>query len=72
MIEKLKILNNKLKEASIGSESELRKYLLIEKILEEENSFLKMDIEVAYALLRDLKIPEEKIKELYLELISIQ
>ena len=30
-----------------------------------------MNIEYAYAILRDLKIPEDKIKEVYFELISI-
>ena len=47
------------------------KYELIKKILNEKDCFLKMNIEYAYAILRDLKIPEDQIRNVYLELISI-
>ena len=30
-----------------------------------------MDIEIAYSILRDLKIPEDSIREVYTELIDI-
>ncbi len=71
MIEKLKIINEKYIEEYKENSHELKKYELIKKILNEKDCFLKMNIEYAYAILRDLKIPEDKIKEVYLELISI-
>lgn len=71
MIEKLKNINEKYIEEYKENPHELKKYELIKKILNEKNCFLKMNIEYAYAILRDLKIPEDKIKEVYFELISI-
>lgn len=71
MIEKLKIINEKHIEEYKENSHELKKYELIKKILNEKDCFLKMNIEYAYAILRDLNIPEDKIKEVYLELISI-
>lgn len=71
MIEKLKNINEKYIEEYKENPHELKKYELIKKILNEKDCFLKMNIEYAYAILRDLKIPEDKIKEVYFELISI-
>lgn len=71
MIEELKIINEKYIEEYKENPHELKKYELIKKILNEKDCFLKMNIEYAYAILRDLNIPEDKIKEVYLELISI-
>lgn len=71
MIEKLKIINEKYIEEYKENPHELKKYELIKKILNVKDCFLKMNIEYAYAILRDLKIPEDKIKEVYFELISI-
>jgi len=72
MKDKLKDINKKLIELNKENEIELKKYTFIEKILEEKNCFLKMNIETAYAILRDLKIPEENIKAVYLELIDVE
>ncbi len=71
MIEKLKVINDKYLEMYKENPDKLKKYQLIGKILNEKDCFLKMNIEYAYAILRDLKIPEDKIKEVYLQLISI-
>ena len=71
MIEKLKIINEKYIEEYKENPHELKKYEIIKKILDEKDCFLKTNIEYAYAILRDLNIPEDKIKEVYLELISI-
>lgn len=71
MIEELKNINEKYIEEYKENPHELKKYELIKIILNEKNCFLKMNIEYAYAILRDLKIPEDKIKEVYFELISI-
>lgn len=71
MIEELKNINEKYIEEYKENPKELKKYELIKKILNEKDCFLKMNIEYAYAILRDLNIPEDKIKEVYLQLISI-
>lgn len=51
-------------------EEKKNKHLLIKKILEDKKCFLKMDIETSYAILRELNIPEEKLKEIYSQLIN--
>lgn len=69
MIEKLKSINEKLIKLNKNNDEELKKQLLIKKILEEKDCFLKISIEDAYSILRDLKIPEEDLKKIYMELI---
>ena len=71
MIEELKNINEKYIEEYKENPHELKKYELIKKILNEKDCFFKMNIEYAYAILRDLNIPEDKIKEVYLQLIII-
>lgn len=46
------------------------KYLIIKKILNTKNAFINMSIEDAYAILRDLSVPEEDLKNVYMELID--
>lgn len=69
MIEKLKSINKKLIDLNKNNDEELKKQLLIKKILEEKDCFLKVSIEDAYSILRDLKISEEDLKKVYIELI---
>lgn len=69
MIEKLKSINKKLIDLNKNNDKELKKQLLIKKILEEKDCFLKISIEDAYSILRDLKISEEDLKKVYIELI---
>lgn len=69
MIDVLKLRVNKLIEENKDNKEKLEKYKLIKKILNKENCFLNMNIEYAYAILRDLGVPEEKLKDVYLELI---
>lgn len=69
MITKLQEINKRLITLSRNDAKMLEKQLLIQKILAEENCFLKMDVETAYAILRDLQIPEEELKAIYLQLI---
>ncbi len=45
-------------------------YLLIKKILNTDNAFLKMNIETSYSILRDLGIEERDLRRTYLELIE--
>ena len=69
MIDVLKLRVNKLIEENKDNKEKHEKYKLIKEILNKENCFLNMNIEYAYAILRDLCVPEEKLKDVYLELI---
>ncbi len=69
MIDKLIDVNKSI-ISSLSNEEAIRKRLLIEDILKSEKPFLNMDIETAYALLRDLLIKEEDIEKVYLYLIN--
>ncbi|MBQ6498001.1 MAG: hypothetical protein IJI58_04745 [Bacilli bacterium] len=69
MLEKLIEINNNIINQTTN-EKEKEKHLLIKKILEDKNCFLKMDIETSYALLRELNIPDKNIKNTYLNLID--
>lgn len=66
MLEKLREINNKLLELNPTS----KKQQLIKKLLQNKDCFLKINIKDAYSILDDLKIPNEKKKEVYLELIK--
>ncbi len=72
MIERLRLLNNKLIELNMNNEENLKKYKLIQKILSDDKCFLKMEIEYAYSILRDLGIAETDLKKIYMELIDIK
>lgn len=72
MIYKLKEINDKLIKMNQNNAQELKKYQLIRQILEEKNSFLHMNIEYAYAILRDLQIPENELKNVYMQLIDFK
>lgn len=71
MKEKLIELNNKILELNNGNDT-YEKHVLIKKILSEKNCFLKMSIEQSYAILRDLGINENELKDVYLQLINIE
>ena len=69
MIDVLKVRVNKLIEENKDNKEILEKYKLIKEILNKDDCFLNMNIKFAYAILRDLGVPEEKLKSVYLELI---
>ena len=69
MINLLKQINEKLINIYYGDLKNLRKQKLIQKILSDSECFLKIDVNVAYQILRDLKIKEEEIPRVYLMLI---
>jgi len=71
MIEKLKMITEKYIEVNKENPDELKKYKLIKEILEQKDCFLNMNIEYAYSILRDLQIPEDEIKNIYIKLIEI-
>ena len=70
MIEELKRINERLLLENDNNIKEKEKHLIIKKILNKEKAFLKMNIEYAYGILRDLNVPEESIKNIYFQLLD--
>ena len=70
MIEELIKINERLLLENDNNIKEKEKYLIIKKILNKEKAFLKMNIEYAYGILRDLNVPEENIKNIYFQLLD--
>ena len=70
MIEKLRENNNKLIKLNSDDEKKLKKHKIIQKILNDDKCFFKMEIEYAYSILRDLGINEKDLKQVYMELIN--
>ena len=71
MVEKLRELNEKLINNYQDDSVNLEKQKLIKEILNEDKFIFKIDIETAYAILRDLTINEEDLEKVYSELIDI-
>ena len=71
MVEKLRELNEKLINNYQDDPVNLEKQKLIKEILNEDKFIFKIDIETAYAILRDLTIKEEDLEKVYSELIDI-
>lgn len=69
MIEKLKIITEKYISVNKNNPRELKKFELIQRILNTKDCFMHMSIEQAYGILRDLEIPENEIKNVYVQLI---
>ena len=69
MIDKLKIITEKHIEANKDNPENLKKYKLIKEILNQKDCLLNMSIEYAYSILRDIKIPESELKNVYSQLI---
>ena len=47
-----------------------QKYALINAIMMNKRCFFEIPMETSYSILKDLEVPEETIKDVYLELIS--
>ena len=71
MLDKLIIINDYMLEQAKDEEKK-KKHLLIKKILNDKECFLKMNIETSYAILRELNISEENLKDTYSDLIDIR
>ena len=72
MIEQLKKKVDNLLITNQSNPKEFKKYQIIKQILNKKNCFLNMDIEYAYAILKDLHIPNEDIKKVYMQLIDMK
>ena len=71
MLDKLIEINDLKLKTNLDNEKYQKKHLIIKEILSDKNCFLKMNIEYAYAILRDLEIKEEDLKEVYCQLIDV-
>ncbi len=69
MIDKLRKINNDLLFHA-KTEEEKRIYEIIKNILKDDSCFLKMNMDDAYGILRDLKIKEDEIDNMYILLMS--
>ena len=68
MLENLREQNNKLILKYQNNKKKLDKQLLISNILNNNECFFKLKVEVAYNILKDLEI--ENYKECYKKLVS--
>ena len=71
MIERLKKINKELIIKYKNNPNDLKVQLLIKNILDEDNCFLKMNINTAYAILKDLEIDDNRIDDIYSVLINL-
>ena len=69
MLEKLIEINNSIINQTNDNQKR-EKHLLIKKILNDKQCFLKMNIETSFAILRELNIPEKDLKDIYSTLIN--
>lgn len=70
MIDDLKIITENNIKKYKSNQEKLKKYELIKQILNKDDCFMNMSIEYAYSILRDLQIPENDIKNVYIQLIN--
>lgn len=63
------IRNNEILKSNLN-EKELKKHLLIKKLLEDNMCFFKIKITTAFKLLKDLKISDDDLNRVYKELIN--
>ena len=71
-MDKLDLLRKKTDELlqNSNNEKDNKKYEIIKKILKDDDCFLNIDIEHAYAIPRDLGINEESVRDYYSSLIA--
>lgn len=70
MLNKLRDINDKLINYYKDNNIEHKKQLKIKSILLDDTCFQNIKIEVAYSILRDLKIEEKDLKAVYMQLIT--
>lgn len=69
MIEELRKIVDNFINVYGNNPKELEKYKIIKALLNENDLFSKIDIDYAYSILRDLQIPEEELRNVYLKLL---
>lgn len=70
MLNRLRDINDKLINYYKDNNIECEKQLKIKNILLDDTCFQNIKIEVAYSILRDLKIEEKYLKAVYGQLIT--
>ena len=70
MIDYLKSITDKFISIYEDNPNELKKYKIIKELLNKKDIFLNIDIDYAYSILRDLKIPEQELRNVYVKLVS--
>ena len=70
MLNRLRDINDKLINYYKDNNIECEKQLKIKNILLDDTCFQNIKIEVAYSILRDLKIEEKDLKAVYEQLIT--
>lgn len=73
MIEELRKKNEELLKKYRGKlemTQEHTRQMIIEELLKDKNVFKNLEIEIAYAILKDLDIKEEMLDSVYLNLIK--
>lgn len=70
ILEKLRQLNENKIVLNEDDKKELKRQKEIQKMLEDDKCFFKMNIEQSYNVLRDLGIEEGALRAIYLELIN--
>lgn len=66
----IKLLDKLRNQARLLTKVNNEKYSLILGILENDDCFFEISMEEALSILRDLKVKEEDIIKVYLELVS--
>ena len=69
MIEELKKIADRFIKIYSDNPIELEKYIVIKELLNKKDLFSSIDIDYAYSILRDLQIPEEELKKVYIDLL---
>lgn len=72
MINSLKLINENNIINNQNNPQELKKYLLIKDILNQDDCFNNMPIEYAYSILKDLGIKDDELQKTYINLIEIK
>jgi len=60
-----------LKEKKVTSKEDKEKVDILKEILKQDDAFFNLTFSAAIGILKFLEIPEEKLKETYLNLISL-
>lgn len=71
MLKELNKINDSMLELNKNDANYQRRHMIIKKILSDENCFFKMNIEYAYAILKELNIKENELKDVYCKLRRI-
>ena len=70
MISKLRIVANKMLDSNNITDERRSRIILIDKLLQDDNCFYKIDMDTAYNILRDLDFSNDDAIKIYKELID--